>query len=138
VYWDAGKATVAFQWWKRAADMQDGDATVDVGYCCQHGIGTRKDTGNAKRMLRRAIACKNITQYGREEAMYHLAVEYLDEGKTHLACELLKRANAAADYPEAASLLHQINTTNASMPCRCRRLVNKSLRGHAVCMLHPR
>jgi TPR repeat protein len=32
VYRDAGKAALALQWWKRAADMRDGDAAVDVGY----------------------------------------------------------------------------------------------------------
>jgi TPR repeat protein len=54
VYRDAGKAGLAFQWWKRAADMRDGDAAVDVGYCYQYGIGTRKNTANAKRLFGRA------------------------------------------------------------------------------------
>ena len=85
VYRDAGKAALAFQWWKRAVDMRDGDAAVDVGYCYQYGIGTRKNTPNAKRMFRRAIASRDITQYGREAAMYHLALQFIDEGKPHLA-----------------------------------------------------
>jgi uncharacterized protein len=78
VYRDAGKARLAFQWWKRAADMRDGDAAVDVGYCYQYGIGTRKNAADAKRMFRRAIASRDISQYGREEAMYHLAVQFID------------------------------------------------------------
>ena len=103
VYRDAGKAGLAFQWWKRAADMHDGDAAVDVGYCYQYGIGTRKNSANAKRMFRRAIACRDISQYGCEEALYHLVVQLIDEGKRQLAVPLLKRATADDDYPEAAS-----------------------------------
>jgi hypothetical protein len=48
---------------------------------------------------------KNISQYGREEAMYHLAVQFLDEEKRQFAVPLLKRAAADDDFPEAASAL---------------------------------
>jgi hypothetical protein len=30
-------------------------------------------------MFRRAIASRDISQYRREEAMYHLAVQFIDE-----------------------------------------------------------
>jgi len=90
VYRDAGKAGLAFQWWQRAADMRDGDAAVDVGYCYQYGIGTRKNTANAKRLFRRAIVSKYISQYGREEAMYQLAVQFIDEGKRQFAIPLFE------------------------------------------------
>jgi TPR repeat protein len=136
VYRDAGKAGLAFQWWKRAANMRD--AAVDVGYCHQYGIGTRKNTANAKRMFRRAIASRDITKYGREEAMYHLALQFIDEGKPHFAFPLLKKATADDDYSEAASVLNQFYTNSDYVPCRCRRLSNKKLRGHAKCLLHPR
>lgn len=138
VYRDAGKAVLAFQWWERAADMCDGDAAVDVGYCYQYGIGTRKNSANAKRMFRGAIASRDISQYGREEAMYHLAVQFIDEGKQQLAFQLLKRAAADDDFPEAASILSQLNANSAYVPCRCRRFINKQLRGHTKCSLHPR
>jgi uncharacterized protein len=81
IFRDAGKSRLAFQWWKRSEQMGDGDAAVDVGYCYQYGIGVRKNAASAKRMFRRALVSKNITQYGREEAMYHLALQFIDEGK---------------------------------------------------------
>jgi TPR repeat protein len=138
VYRDAGKAVLAFKWWERAADMRDGNAAVDVGYCYQYGIGTRKNTAKAKRMFSRAIASKDISQSGREEAMYQLAVQYIDEGKRKFAFPLLKRATADGDFPEAASILDQLNTNTDYDPCRCRRFTNKQLRGHTKCSLHPR
>jgi TPR repeat protein len=136
VFRDDGKARLAFQWWKRAANMRDGDAAVDVGYCYQYGIGTRKNAENAKRMFRRAIASRDISHYGREEAMYHLAVQFVDEGKRQLACPLLKRATADDDFPEAASVLNQLRTGSDYLPCRCKRFINKQLRGHTKCSLH--
>lgn len=136
VYRDAGKARLAFQWWERAANMRDGDAAVDVGYCYQYGIGTRRDAANAKRMFRRAIASRDISQSGREEAMYHLAVQFIDEGKRQLALSLLKRASADNDFPEAASILNQLRIGSDFVPCRCKRFINKQLRGHAKCSLH--
>jgi len=138
VYRDAGKAALAFQWWKRAADMRDGDAVVDVGYCYQYGIGTKKNTAYATRMFRRAIVSKDISQYAREEAMYHLAVQLIDEGKRQFAIPLLKRAAADDDFPEAALVLKQLTKKSDYDPCRCRRFINKQLRGHAKCSLHPR
>jgi TPR repeat protein len=138
VYRDAGKADLAFQWWKRAADMRDRDAAVDVGYCYQYGIGTRKNAANAKRMFRRAITSREISQWGREEAMYHLAIQFIDEGKKRLAFPLLKRATADDDFPEAASVLNQLISESDYVLCRCKRFINKQLRGHAVCSLHDR
>ena len=136
VYRDAGKAGLAFQWWKRAADMRDGDAAVDVGYCYQYGIGIRKSTANAKRIFRRAIASKDITQYGRETAMYNLALLFVDEGKRQLAFPLLIRATADDDFLEAASVLNQLNTNPDYFPCRCRRSItaNCAVTRSARCM----
>jgi TPR repeat protein len=136
VYRDAGKAGLAFRWWKRAADLHDGDAAVDVGYCYQYGIGTRKSSMHAKRMFRHAIASRDISQHSREEALYHLAVQLIDEGKRQLAFPLLKRATADEDYPEAASVLDQLKMNIVYAPCRCKRFINKQLRGHAKCSLH--
>jgi TPR repeat protein len=138
VYRDAGKATLAFQWWKRAAELGDGDAAVDVGYCYQYGIGTRKSTAKAKRLYRRAIVSKAISRYGREEAMYHPAVQFIDGGKQQFAIPLLNRAAADDDFPEAALVLKQLTKYLDYAPCRCRRFINKQLRGHTKCSLHPR
>jgi uncharacterized protein len=138
IHRDAGNFRLAFQWWKRSEQMCDGDAAVDVGYCYQYGIGARRNAANAKRMFRRAIASRNISQYGCEEAMYHLALQFIDEGKRRLALPLLKLAAADGDYPEAASVIKQIETKSDYVPCRCKRLLNKNLRGHSKCLLHAR
>ena len=138
VYRDAGKTRLAFQWWKRSADMGDGDSAVDVGYCHQHGIGTRREPARAKRVFKRAISSTCISQSGREAAMYHLALQFVDEGRQSLAIPLLERASADDDYPEASAVLRMLRTGQPVVPCRCRRLDNKKLRGHARCPLHPR
>lgn len=138
VYRDAGKSRLAFQWWNRAARMSDGDAAVDVGYCYCYGIGTKRNSIAACRWFRRAIASKFISQYGREGAMYHLAIALMDSGRTPSALQLLERADADDDYPEAGTLLNQMKAGISFTPCRCRRLINKNLRGHATCTLHPR
>ncbi|MBN8281067.1 MAG: sel1 repeat family protein [Gammaproteobacteria bacterium] len=136
IYRDAGNLRLAFRWLMRSAQMGDGDSAVDVGYCYQYGIGTRKDAGRAKRQYRRAIASGDISQYGREEAMYHLALQYIDEGRPKLAVPLLHRATEDDDYPEAASVLRQITSGRDCVPCRCKRFINRALRGHAACELH--
>jgi TPR repeat protein len=138
IHRDAGNSRLAFQWWKRSEQMCDGDAAVDVGYCYQYGIGARKNAADAKRMFKRAIASRNISQYGREEAMYHLALQFINDGKPRSALRLLKLAAADGDYPEAASVLKQIETKSDYVPCRCKRLLNKILRGHSKCLLHVR
>ena len=91
----------------------------------------------ACRMYKGAIASKFITASGREEAMYHLAVVYIDEGKARLALPLLVQAAADGDFPEADSLLDQIRSKPTIVPCRCRRDLLKTLPGHAACLRHP-
>lgn len=138
IYRDAGNPRLAFKWWSRASEMGDGDDAVSIGYCYQYGIGTRRDAGKAKRQYRRAIAARDIAPYGREEAMYHLAIQYLDEGRPKMALPLLDRAAADDDYPEAVAVLKQIHAGSGYQPCRCRRFIRKELRGHAVCVVHKR
>jgi TPR repeat protein len=118
--------------------MHDGNAAVDVGYCYQYGIGIRRSAADAKRMYRRAVESQDITEHGREAAMYHLAIQFLDEGKKSLAIPLLERAGADNDFPEAASVLTQIETEADYVPCRCRRFIKKAARGHTKCPLHSR
>jgi TPR repeat protein len=128
----------AFAWWMRAAAMGDGDAMGDAGYCYQYGIGVRKNVATARRLYRRTIAARDISMWGREEALYHLAITYLDAGKPRLALPLLRRAAKDGDYPEASAVLGQIHSKEEVQACRCRRFVGKALRGHAVCAIHPK
>jgi len=138
VYRDMGNLSVAHQWLLRAANMGDGDAAVTAGYGYLYGIGIRRDLASARRMFRRALRATDTSPYGREEALYHLAIADIDSGKRRRAVPLLKQANKDGDYPEAESLLTQIRATTELRPCRCRRHLNKHLRGHAKCPQHPR
>lgn len=136
IYRDARKLKLALQWWERSAEMGDGDAAVDVGYCYLYGIGVGRSPVLARRMLKRASISKDLSEYGREEALYLRALEFMDNGKTRLAIPLLARAAADGDFPEAASVLKQIQSGAAVVPCRCRRHIHKHLPGHAKCPLH--
>lgn len=138
VYRSWHKYRLAFQWWKRSATMGDGDSAVDVGYCCQYGIGTRRNVPSARRFFRRAVSSRHISAYGREEGMYHLAVSYLDAGMVRHARPLLARAAKDGDYPEAANVLAQLRTRAPLTPCRCRRFWRAWIPGQAPCPAHPR
>jgi hypothetical protein len=95
---------LAARWYKRAAEHGDGDALTEWGYCLQHGIGTRKDERAAEQSYRAAIASKGITDYAREEAMYHLAVLLLcrqSASSRRAAANLLRAANVDEDYPQS-------------------------------------
>lgn len=137
VYRDKGNLRLAHKWVLRAMEMGDGDAAVTAGYGYLYGIGVRRDSRCAGRMLRRALRSSEISMYGWEEALYNLALAAVDSGYRYRAIPLLKQANADCDYPEAASLLSQILAKRTELvPCRCRRNLNKRLRGHARCQLH--
>lgn len=137
VYRDRSNLRLSHQWHLRAMQMGDGDAAVDAGYDYLYGIGVRKDLRSARRMLRNALRSTFISQMGREEALYHLAVAEIDHSSPRVAIPLLRTANKDEDYTEAASLLAQIRSKTTLTPCRCRRALNKNLRGHAKCPRHP-
>src|SRR5260221_10747443 len=115
---------LAARWYKRAAAHGDGDALTDWGYCLQHGVGTGKDERAAERAYRAAIDSKWITDYCREEAMYHLAVILLGRRSTssrRAAAGLLRLASVDGDYPQAEDLLQIVNSAEVLDVCICRR-----------------
>ncbi|MCP4006082.1 MAG: sel1 repeat family protein [bacterium] len=138
IYRDEKNRRLAFQWWTRAQSRGDGNAAVDVGYCYQYGIGTRRNRSLARRMFKHAISADYVSEWRREEAMYHLAVVYLDAGSASRATQLLARASADGDFTEATSLLAEIRSQSPLTTCRCRRGIDKGLPGHAFCLQHPR
>lgn len=137
VYRDKGDLRRAHRWLLRAVEMGDGDVAVTAGYGYLHGIGVRRDLHSARRLFHQALQSMNITGYGREEALYNLALVHIDGGERLEAIPLLERANADGDYPEAALLLEQIRAKTELRPCLCVRDVDKDLRGHAECPQHP-
>jgi len=128
----------AFHWWCRAAEDGDGDALVDVGYCYQHGLGVRHSRRDSEQAYRAAMATALITEAGREEAMYHLAVLLRSEPTaSQEVVKLLVRASRDGDYPEAAQLLKSVRARSNDIPCVCRRGLRRNLAA-LVCPLHQR
>ena len=135
-----GNWRLTFRWFKKAADVGDGDALAEVGYCFQYGLGTQKDPRSAQRAYRAAIASHHITQFAREEAMYNLAVLLLSSRSStgrHAARVLLRRANADRDYHQAEVLLQSFRPGNVRRICTCRRGLMRRL-ATLKCPLHAR
>ncbi|MBI5481273.1 MAG: hypothetical protein HY906_20610 [Deltaproteobacteria bacterium] len=110
-----------------------------MGYAYQYGIGVRGNARAAKATYRAAIRSKTITEFGKEEAEYHLAVLLLDEGgRTNVvrARELLGAASADGDYPVAARVLHRLEHGLPPDPWRCRRGLRRTILGQAWCPHH--
>jgi TPR repeat protein len=148
-----GNRRRAFEWWRRAAirrvkvDWQtrtvtDGSSLLEFGYCYQYGMGVRRDVRAACKAYLAAVRSKWIDECSREEALYHLAVAYLDFDKgvrgRRRAAELLREAAADSDYPQAADLLGRLESGEGLLVCRCRRYLMRRLRVQARCELHGR
>jgi len=119
-----GNFRLAARWYRRASGQRDGDALTDWGYCLQHGIGIAKDRRAAERAYRAAIESKWITDYCREEAMYHLAVLLLGRrsvSSRRAVATLLRVASADGDYPQAEALLQIMKSADVRGVCVCRR-----------------
>ena len=133
-----GNYRLAARWWKKVADQGDGNALAEWGYCLQHGVGVRRDTKAAERAYRAAIASKDITEYGREEAMYYLAVLYLDRqsaSSRRAALKLLRSASADQDYPQAETLLRSMGSGDSQRICTCHRHLRPRL-AQRHCRVH--
>ena len=141
VHRDLGDIKRMFWWSRRAAAMGDGDAHVGVGYCYQYGIGVKADPAVARKRYRQAIRSRRIIPWIREEGMYHLAVLLLETGvprsRQH-AIQWLRTASRDGDYPQAGSLLRQLQRGKPGRICRCRRGFARSIKGQAACPWHPR
>ena len=75
-YRDHGNHRRAMFWHQRAASWGDGDAFVEVGRSYYAGVGVKRDPQRGVRCFRKAIRSENITQWGREDAMYSLALAF--------------------------------------------------------------
>ena len=126
------------RWYKKAAEQGDGDAMTEWGYCVQHGVGVRRDERSAERAYRCAIASNCITDFCREEAMYHLAVVLLGRqsvSSNRAAAKLLRVADADGDYPQAKALFLIIRSVDVRNVCVCRRHLRPRL-AKRHCPLH--
>jgi TPR repeat protein len=139
LYRDIGNHRRAFAWWRKAAAAGDGDASVDIGYCLQYGIGVRPSVRDARRAFETAMRADLITEHGQEEARYHLALPHLDTKGTAGAKDvaaLLADASHDGDYPEAAALLSNV-ASGPTRACRCRRGLRRRIKGQVACPKHP-
>ena len=135
-----GRHELAFRWWRKAADLGDGDALLEVGYCYHHGIGTRQDLGAAAKAYDAAIHSQAITEYGQEEALYHCAILLLQSDGSRpssaKASELLREATEDGDFPQAAALSSAIKSGERMQACNCRRGLTRSFGGSKYCQVH--
>jgi len=138
MYRDRGLMARAVTWWTKAMEAGVHEEAVEVGYCYQYGIGVRPNPGKAIACYRRAIRSRNIGEFWRDAARYHLAVLYLDSlpPKRAAAVTLLERASIEKDYPQAMKLLARLRNRQQVIPCRCRRGMVKNLSANARCELH--
>lgn len=120
VYRDRGNHCRAIFWYERAIACGDGDALVEVGCGYYTGIGVRHDPKQAIRCFRQAITSKNITQAGRENAMFHIGVAF-HEGRgvkksDAQAIKWLALANRDDDHAKARSLIEGIRRERRASP----------------------
>ena len=136
----AGRPRLAFKWWKKRADVGDGDEAAEIAYCYQHGIGVRKNLKAAEAAYQQAINSHRVTPYGMEEAQYLLAVMIIAKNpsgrRRTQALNLLRKASADGDYPQASKLLTSLRSGKAIQLCFCRRGLRYSLGGAVGCPIH--
>lgn len=138
-YRQLGNFRRAFHWWKRTAGPNNDDAWIEVGYCLQYGIGTRRNRAAAIKGYRQAVRSDCIAEFGQEEAQYLLAIALLDRAMPRDRQEaerLLDLAAEDGDYPQATDLLQQLQDNQTQCICRCRRELSRRLGGKAHCSIH--
>ncbi len=62
VYRDQGKARLEFGWYKRAADLGDGDSMVEVGIRYLSGKGVRRNAARAVQCFTEALSSTQICE----------------------------------------------------------------------------
>jgi TPR repeat protein len=112
VYRDKGNNRRAMHWYRRAVAGGDGNALVEIGWRYYKGVGVKCDPREAVQCFRKAIASKNITQAGREDAMLHLGVAF-HEGRgvkksDARAIRWASLANKDDDHDRARDLIDRI------------------------------
>ena len=108
-YRQTGDFRTAVKWFRRSADVGDGDALIQLGIHYYWGRGVRKNPKAAVRCFRMASKAKNISEGGRDDAFFFLGIASF-EGKgvrtsIPTARRLFKRANVDNDHPAAYKML---------------------------------
>ena len=137
-----GNYRLAFRWWQRGVEAGDESCHLETGYCYHHGTGVRKDLKAAEKEYERCIAGYWVSEYEREEAMFHLAALKITVSGTKgrdAAIRLLKQATRDDDYPQASQLISDIDIRagRTDCICVCRRFLRPLLKKR-MCFLHRR
>lgn len=82
-------------WFEKAASKGNGEALAELAFFYEKGVTVPKDSKKAADLLKDAVG------YGYDEALFSLALHYLDEGKED---EALPYMEAAADKGEERAL----------------------------------
>jgi hypothetical protein len=102
-YRKLGNARRAFHWWRRTAGSHDGDAWLEVGYCLQYGIGTRRDAAAAIRAYRKAMQA--ITR--RNTVARKLSIIWPLRLWTATPCGRIERSNACSTKRLKTATIHK-------------------------------
>ena len=65
---DSGKARLEFEWYRRAAALSDGDASLEIAIRYLSGKGVRRSLQSAVRELERVLQTKHTSQEARDTA----------------------------------------------------------------------
>jgi TPR repeat protein len=68
LYKEQSKNRLAFQWYKRSAELGDGDSALELAKHYLSGQGVRRSVPRAKKQLSAAISSKSITPASLAEA----------------------------------------------------------------------
>ncbi len=68
IYRDSGAARLEFEWYKRAADLGDGDALLEIGIRYLSGKGIRRSAAKAVACFAAAMESKNACEASRDTA----------------------------------------------------------------------
>jgi hypothetical protein len=68
IYRDLGEHRKEFQWYRRAAAMNDGDAMLEVAIRYLSGKGVRRSLARAVELLQTVLDTTNTTEYAKDAA----------------------------------------------------------------------
>jgi TPR repeat protein len=111
-YRENGDLKTAFKWFRKAAEVGDGDALIQLGIHYYWGKGVRRNPRAAVRCFRAATKVKNISGMGRDDAFFFLGIAYY-EGRGAPASipnakKFFKRANIDSDHVAAHKMLSKL------------------------------
>lgn len=107
-----GNLRAAVRWLRRSVELQDAERNIELGIHLYWGLGIRSDPAAAVLCFRKAARARWVSESGRDDANFYLAVTYL-EGKgvrqsLPKAKALLQRANRDNDHLAARRLLRRL------------------------------